>query len=163
MEIDGKAKVCDLEDAVLAEIAMHCVAEIHRREQERRDTSLEQARAQFPALLAAWRAAGLGMSLISVREGPVQPEWAAVPVIAGVNESYHRSKPRTKKDALVLARQYGDGGWMTMGEAWMFASGYGPVVDRAMYKWGYGGDAAPPPHGYERPGGRAIRDIVKGQ
>ena len=137
----------------LATIAMSAASEIHRRDLELRETDLEAARKLMPTVIEMFRAAGLDISRFVLGDPPrhpVIPDWADEPVFAGVDRPYGGNKPTTKRKALAIARKYGDGGWMTIGEAMLFALGTGPVIERAMHKFGYGGNSPPPPNAGER-------------
>lgn len=150
----------DKTDYELASIAICCIEELKRREHDLRAMNLESANQMFPELRKAFEAAGLDMSTIDCGRGFIMPPWADTPVIVGVNTGYHGNRPKTKAGALRIARRFGDGKWMTAGEAWMFAAGYGPVIERAMHKFGFAGKGEAPPLGYRTPVVRTVMEVA---
>ena len=131
-------------DVELARCALTCIEELKRREEAGRGRSLEAAQEQWPSLAAALKARGVRLSTIDVSRGPILPEWSNLPVIIGYEGSYHGPKPRSKAACFEIVMQYGDGDWMTMAEAWMFAAGYGPVIESGMHHYGFGGSRPAP-------------------
>ncbi len=107
--------------------------EIARRWMESKERILKAAVTIWPELKKALALAG--KEIDNFHKEPIMPEWAEEPVIS--TKGIYK-KPRNKKEAMVFALTYGDGHWATIGELYLWLGGGGPIVDRAMTRFGFG-------------------------
>jgi hypothetical protein len=124
----------DVPYAVLAAKVKEFCQELNKREAEMREHNLQAALTIWPTLRAALREKGKTISLNGYAE-PVLPQWASDPVVPIGNTCFN--KPKTKAAAWEEARKNGDGGWATLGELWLWLVDAGPIMERAMRKYGY--------------------------
>lgn len=148
-------------DQELAGTACACIEELLKREQEGRHAQLEAANAMFPQLREAFKAAGITMDRFALQWQFKHFDWSDVPVIYGPDDRYYGPKPKNRREAMAIARKFGDGNPMTFGEAWAFAAGFGPVIERAMHKMGFGGRGEPPPLGYRDPRKATLKELTE--
>jgi len=125
----------DVPVEILAEKVSEFCQELNKRTADARTRSLEAAKIIWPQLKAALAEKGRELSSVSFHGGPGMPEWANQPVAA--TNGFVGNKPRSKREAMEIALKFGDGGWATMGELWLWVGGGGPIVERTLYKYGY--------------------------
>lgn len=135
----AKRMAARLDDNALSIAVAVLVGEMVSRPRESRERELEIAKAAWPQLRETLRAAGRRYSSVSF-DGPRLVGWCFYPVIACEGGPY--KKPKSKAQALDYAMTFGVG-WATVAECWLWALGGGPVVERALYQFGFGGKDKP--------------------
>lgn len=135
-------------DEEIARIAADCIAELNARVRQSRERSLSAAQASWPELERALKAAGclIGHIVPQGHSGrPWLPEWSTEPGCYLADGPWE--KPKRKAEAIAYARKYGDGGFASVSELWLWAHGGGPIIERAMREMGFGGKGeSPKPH-----------------